>query len=154
MRYIEWLVLFVISGLGIALANFVGFDVGFMESLPGILVLLAIAAAGVAVSKVSPLKLPVVAYVSIIGLLAACPISPCRDFVIDAAAKINFTATLTMVGAYSGISIIDQILFKTGLEDDPGRHLCDARDVYRVCCHRPYRHDIDGNDLMPVLVFR
>ena len=35
MRYIEWLVLFVISGCGIALANFVGFDVGFMESLPG-----------------------------------------------------------------------------------------------------------------------
>ena len=34
-----------------------------------------IAAAGVAVSKVIPLKLPVVAYVSIIGLLAACPIS-------------------------------------------------------------------------------
>ena len=68
MRYVEWLVLFVLSGLGIALANFVGFDVGFMESLPGILVLLVIAAAGVAVSKVIPLKLPVVAYVSIIGL--------------------------------------------------------------------------------------
>lgn len=109
MRYIEWLVLFVISGLGIALANFVGFDEGFMESLPGILVLLAIAAAGVAVSKVIPLKLPVVAYVSIIGLLAACPVSPCREFVIDAAAKINFTAPLTMVGAYAGISISDQI---------------------------------------------
>ena len=71
MRYIEWLVLFVISGCGIALANLVGFDVGFMESLPGILVLLVIAALGVAVSKVIPLKLPVVAYVSIIGLLAA-----------------------------------------------------------------------------------
>lgn len=109
MRYIEWLVLFVISGCGIALANFVGFDVGFMESLPGILVLLVIAALGVAVSKVIPLKLPVVAYVSIIGLLAACPVSPCREFVIDAAGKINFTAPLTMVGAYAGISISDQI---------------------------------------------
>lgn len=109
MRYIEWLVLFVISGLGIALANFVGFDVGFRDSLPGILVLLAIAAAGVAVSKVVPLRLPVVAYVSIIGLLAACPVSPCREFVIEAAGKINFTAPLTMVGAYAGISIGDQI---------------------------------------------
>ena len=58
MRYVEWLVLFVLSGLGIALANFVGFDVGFMESLPGILVLLVIAAAGVAVRQVIPLKLP------------------------------------------------------------------------------------------------
>ena len=104
MRYIEWLVLFVLSGFGIALANFVGFDVGFGESLPGVLVLLVIAALGVAVSKVIPLKLPVVAYVSIIGLLAACPV-----FVIEAAGKINFTAPLTMVGAYAGISISDQI---------------------------------------------
>lgn len=109
MRYIEWLFLFVLSGLGIALANFVGFNVGFMDSLPGILILLAISAAGVIVSKIVPLNLPIVAYVSIIGLLTACPISPCREFVIEAANKINFTAPLTMVGAYAGISISGQI---------------------------------------------
>ena len=109
MRYIEWLFLFVLSGLGIALANFVGFNVGFMDSLPGILILLAISAAGVIVSKIVPLKLPIVAYVSIIGLLTACPISPCREFVIEAANKINFPAPLTMVGAYAGISISGQI---------------------------------------------
>ena len=40
MRYREWSVLFVIVGLGIALANFVGFRVAFLESLPGILILL------------------------------------------------------------------------------------------------------------------
>ena len=51
----------------------------------------------------------IVAYVSIIGLLTACPISPCREFVIEAANKINFTAPLTMVGAYAGISISGQI---------------------------------------------
>lgn len=109
MRYIEWLFLFVLSGLGIALANFVGFNVGFMDSLLGILILLAISAAGVIVSKIVPLKLPIVAYVSIIGLLTACPISPCREFVIEVANKINFTAPLTMVGAYAGISISGQI---------------------------------------------
>ena len=35
MRYLEWILLLVISGLGIGLANFVGFQVGFMDSLPG-----------------------------------------------------------------------------------------------------------------------
>lgn len=109
MKYIEWIFLFVLSGFGIGLANLVGFHVSFMDSLPGILILLAIALAGVAVSRVVPLKLPIVAYVSVIGLLAASPISPCRQFVIEAAGKINFTAPLTMVGAYAGISISDQI---------------------------------------------
>ena len=109
MRYIEWAFLFLLSGLGIALANFVGFHVAFTDSLPGVCILLVIAIAGVAVSKVVPLKLPIVAYVSILGLLAASPISPCREFVIASAGKINFTAPLIMVGAYAGISISDQL---------------------------------------------
>lgn len=109
MRYKEWGFLFVLSGIGIALANFVGFKVGFLESLPGVLILLAISCAGVFVSKMVPLRLPIVAYVSIIGLLAACPLSPAREFVISSVGKINFTAPLTMVGAYAGISIGDQI---------------------------------------------
>lgn len=109
MRYIEWSVMFIVAGLGIALANFVGFKVGFMDSLPGICVLLLISLAAVAVSKLVPLKLPIIAYCSVIGLLVACPFSPVRDFVISSAGKINFTAPLTMVGAFAGISISDQI---------------------------------------------
>lgn len=109
MRYIEWFVMFLIAGLGIALANFIGFQVGFLESLPGICILILISLISVGISKLIPLKLPIIAYCSIIGLLAACPLSPVRDFVIESAGKINFTAPLTMVGAYAGISISDQI---------------------------------------------
>ena len=47
MRYIEWEFLFLLSGLGIGLANLVGFQVGFIDSLPGILILLAISCVGV-----------------------------------------------------------------------------------------------------------
>ena len=109
MRYLEWILLLIISGLGIGLANFVGFQVGFMDSLPGILVLLAISIAAVVCTKLIPLRLPIVAYCSVIGLLVASPISPVREFVIESANKINFTAPLTLVGAYAGISISDQI---------------------------------------------
>ena len=109
MRYAEWGLLLIISGLGIALANFVGFEVGFMDSLPGILILLAISAVAVVISKVVPLKLPIIAYCSIIGLLVASPICPAREFIIASADKINFTAPLKLVGAYAGISISDQI---------------------------------------------
>ena len=102
MRYIEWIVMFVVAGLGIGLANFVGFDVNFMDSLPGILILLGISLVAVLVSKIVPLKLPIIAYCSIIGLLVACPICPVREGVIEAVNKINFTAPLTMVGALQG----------------------------------------------------
>lgn len=109
MRYIEWAVMFIVAGLGIALANFVGFQVNFMDSLPGIAILLLISFASVIISNIIPIKLPVIAYCSLLGLFLASPLSPIREFVIDAAGKINFTAPLTMVGAYAGISISDQL---------------------------------------------
>lgn len=117
MRYIEWLFLLVIGVCGTGLANFIGYDVGFMESLPGLAVLVIISMLAVVCTKVIPLKLPIVAYCAIIGLLAACPLSPVRTFVIDAAAKINFTAPSTMVGAYAGLAIGDQL--KTFVKQGP-----------------------------------
>lgn len=117
MRYIEWLFLLVIGACGTGLANFIGYDVGFMESLPGLAVLVIISMLAVVCTKVIPLKLPIVAYCAIIGLLAACPLSPVRTFVIDAASKINFTAPFTMVGAYAGLAIGDQL--KTFVKQGP-----------------------------------
>lgn len=117
MRYIEWLFLLVIGVCGTGLANFIGYDVGFMESLPGLAVLVIISMLAVVCTKVIPLKLPIVAYCAIIGLLAACPLSLVRTFVIDAAAKINFTAPFTMVGAYAGLAIGDQL--KTFVKQGP-----------------------------------
>ena len=56
MRYIEWAVMFIVAGLGIALANFVGFQVSFVDSLPGIAILLLISLASVGISKIVPFK--------------------------------------------------------------------------------------------------
>lgn len=110
-RNVEWAFLFLLAGVGIALANFVGFHVGIVESIPGILVLLVLSFLGMLCTKIIPLKLPIVAYVSILGLLSACPISPIRDFVIASVGQINLTAPLTLVGAFAGISISDQLGF-------------------------------------------
>ena len=43
MRIKEWIFVLAITGLGMMTANFIGFDVAFLESLPGVLVLLGIA---------------------------------------------------------------------------------------------------------------
>lgn len=109
MRYIEWLVLFIIGACGTGLANFIGYDVGFMDSFPGLCILIAISMVAVLLTKVLPFKLPIVAYCSIIGLISACPLSPVRDFVITSVSNINFTAPFTMVGAYAGLAISDQL---------------------------------------------
>ena len=109
MRKQEWIFTLALAGLGMMVANFIGFDVAFSQSLPGVLVLLVFSAAAAFLSWLIPLKLPTVAYCSILGLLCACPISPVADFVIQSVGQINFTAPLTMVGAFAGMSISNQI---------------------------------------------
>mgnify|MGYP001056802571 FL=1 len=109
MRKQEWIFTLALVGLGMMVANFIGFDVAFSQSLPGVLVLLVISAAAAFLSWLIPLKLPTVAYCSILGLLCACPISPVSEFVIQSVGQINFTAPLTMVGAFAGMSISNQI---------------------------------------------
>ena len=109
MRKQEWIFTLALVGLGMMVANFIGFDVAFSQSLPGVLVLLVISAAAAFLIWLIPLKLPTVAYCSILGLLCACPISPVSEFVIQSVGQINFTAPLTMVGAFAGMSISNQI---------------------------------------------
>lgn len=109
MRFTEWIFLLGLSGVGMAFANFIGKGVAFGESLPGVLVLLAISLAAVVLDRVIPIKLPIIAYCSIIGLLVACPLSPVSEFVVASANKINFTAPLTMVGSFAGMSISNQL---------------------------------------------
>lgn len=109
MRYIEWFILFILGACGTGLANYIGYGVSFLDSVPGLLVLLIISMIAVLLTKVIPLKLPIVAYCSVIGLISASPISPIREFVIQAAGTINFTAPFTMVGAFAGLAISDQL---------------------------------------------
>lgn len=109
MRYIEWLILFVLGACGTGFANYIGYGVGFMDSVPGLCVLIVISMAAVMLTKLLPLKLPIVAYCSILGLLSACPLSPVREFVIQSVSNINFTAPFTMVGAFAGLAISDQL---------------------------------------------
>ena len=87
MRYIEWAVMFIVAGLGIALANFVGFQVSFGDSLPGIAILLLISlAAGM-----------------IVGILAQrtrlCMVGGIRDAVLFKEYKLLFGFVAILVTA-------------------------------------------------------
>lgn len=101
IRYREWLFLLPLVGVGILLANWVGYGVAAVNALPGVLIMLGIAFVAVVCTRIIPLKLPVVAYCS----LLASPISPVSAYVIHAVDQVNFAAPLTIVGAFAGISV-------------------------------------------------
>lgn len=108
-RHSEWLVLFILSAIGTALANFIGYNVGFLQSLPGLLILIAISMAAMLCTKYIPVRLPIIAYCSLIGLALASPLSPIREMIINYVSLINFTAPFSMVGVFAGMSISNQL---------------------------------------------
>ncbi|WP_077622472.1 hypothetical protein [Sediminibacillus massiliensis] len=105
MKLNEWIVILALVAIAIITSNLVGYGVSIFDSLNGVLILAGIAFVAVLVSKVIPLKLPIILYCSLLGLLFASPISPVGDVVAGATGQIEFKAPLTIVGVLAGISI-------------------------------------------------
>ena len=77
------------------------------DSIIGVLLLSAIALVGLTISNFMSrfVKLPSMMYVSLLGLLLACPVSPVKDIVIETTTPVAFLAPATALGAFAGISL-------------------------------------------------
>lgn len=77
------------------------------DSIIGVLLLSAISLIGLTISKFMSrfVKLPSMMYVSLLGLLLACPVSPVKDIVVGTTTPVAFLAPATALGAFAGISL-------------------------------------------------
>ena len=96
--FLQQLGLLLMVSVIMVLTNILGYKMPVGDSIAGILVLCAIALFGLTVSKF-------MMYVSLTGLLLACPISPVKDFVIGVTSQVAFMAPATALGAFAGISL-------------------------------------------------
>lgn len=116
-RYSEWFMLFCLGGIGILIANWLGNKMNPIESLPGVLILIAISMLAVFVTNVVPFNVPLVALCALFGMLAASPISPIREFIVTYAGRINFSSPITILGALAGMNISRE--FRSFLKEAP-----------------------------------
>jgi uncharacterized membrane protein YadS len=106
MNMRDWTVsLLLTSVLTTLVANMIGNHISVAESIPGVLILAAIAFIGISLGKIIPLKIPAIVYVVLTGVLVASPISPVSQPIIDYTAKISFMAPITIVGTLAGIGL-------------------------------------------------
>ncbi|TLS36851.1 hypothetical protein [Pseudalkalibacillus caeni] len=101
----EWILLLGIFGVATLIGNWIGYDVLPLEAIPGMLVLIGIALAGLILAKVLPWKLPSVAYIGIIGIVVSMPWMPGSEWVIRSTESVNLLALTTPILAYAGIAI-------------------------------------------------
>ncbi len=105
MKFSQAFRIFVISGILALIGNFIGFKINPIDALPGMVILLILVVAGYAVSRVSPIKLPSIAYISALAIIASIPGVPGADLVVKYVNNVQFLALCTPILSYAGISI-------------------------------------------------
>ena len=105
--YLQQLGLLLMVSVIIILTNVIGYKMPVKDSIIGVLLLSAISLIGLTISKFMSrfVKLPSMMYVSLLGLLLACPVSPVKDIVVGTTTPVAFLAPATALGAFAGISL-------------------------------------------------
>ena len=105
--FVQQLGLLLMVSVIIMLTNVIGYKMPVKDSIIGVLLLSAISLIGLTISKFMSrfVKLPSMMYVSLLGLLLACPVSPVKDIVVETTTPVAFLAPATALGAFAGISL-------------------------------------------------
>lgn len=105
--FVQQLGLLLMVSVIIILTNVIGYKMPVKDSIIGVLLLSAISLIGLTISKFMSrfVKLSSMMYVSLLGLLLACPVSPVKDIVVETTTPVAFLAPATALGAFAGISL-------------------------------------------------
>lgn len=99
------LAMLVVVGVITLIGNTVGYDAGIVESIPGIVLIIAIGIVSLFLAREVPLELPSFAYAIFIAMVLALPFSPTQEVFLRYTDRINFLATATPILAYAGLSV-------------------------------------------------
>ena len=105
--FVQQLGLLLMVSVIVILTNIIGYKMPVRDSIIGVLLLSAISLVGLTISNFMSrfVKLPSMMYVSLLGLLLACPVSPVKDIVVETTTPVAFLAPATALGAFAGISL-------------------------------------------------
>lgn len=103
MKLRDSIIVLLITAAITVVGNFVGYDVGIIEAIPGTLILVAIAVAGIILADIIPIGIPAVAYIVTLSTIVTVPGFPGASFITPLVAKVNFLALATPILGYAGI---------------------------------------------------
>lgn len=101
----ETFIILLLIGVMSMVSNTLSSSVGILEGIPGLLILVAIAMAGILMGKYMPGNIPAVAYVVTLGCILTYPGFPGSDIINLYMKKVGFVSLCTVILAYAGVSI-------------------------------------------------
>jgi len=92
---------------------------GINEAFLGMVIIYIISLVGMSIAKYVPFYLPSIAWISLVAIVVASPISPIDAIVVEETSKVSFLAMTTSVLAYAGFAISQmeiEIFKKSGVK--------------------------------------
>ncbi|KAG0754835.1 hypothetical protein G6F22_020827 [Rhizopus arrhizus] len=109
MGFGDRLTAYLVCGLFALVGNRLGYNVPFLDALPGMGIIILLVVLTDLILRVLP-KLPAVAVLSLIAMTAGCPgVLPYSDQIIAAVGKVNFLPFTTVILAMAGLSILKDL---------------------------------------------
>lgn len=104
-KLVQWLLILAITAFVGTIGNFVGYAVPILESIPGVLIIFAVALISLLLSELLPFKLTYLIYITVIGMFIGSKWCPFSDFVNLHVGKINQLALSTVCLAFAGVGM-------------------------------------------------
>ena len=101
----RWGALLFAFSVIVTVGNYIGYHTPLIDTFIGIIIISLVTIIGMALERVSPVHIPSIVFISIIGLLIAIPGMPTADFVAHYVSNVELTTICTAFLAYVGISI-------------------------------------------------
>jgi hypothetical protein len=98
-------VTFVAAAATLVGGNWITYHTLPQSALVGMLAIVVVALIGNVLARLIPVKIPIVCWVSLVGMLATAPLGPWAAPIAAVTAKVNFMALTTPILAYAGLSI-------------------------------------------------
>lgn len=95
----------IIVGIITLIGNRIGYDIGIIDAVPGMMLIILIGLISLSLAHEIPLELPSFAYAIFISTVLALPFMPTQELYLQYTDQIEFLATTTPILAYAGLSI-------------------------------------------------
>ncbi|OYQ81887.1 hypothetical protein B9T19_04270 [Ignatzschineria sp. F8392] len=102
---LQVLIALAVMSVILLISNWAGTGTSPLVALPGMIIIYALSVGGVLLGKIIPIKIPAIAWISLLAIFFGLPFMPTADHLVTMTEKLGLLPLITPALAYAGIAI-------------------------------------------------
>ncbi|TVQ38599.1 MAG: hypothetical protein EA384_08620 [Spirochaetaceae bacterium] len=109
-KLLNQLKLLIVIGIMILIAQRIGYGIGILQAIPGMILVIVISLFALVIRALLPkVQMPAFAWASLTALILSMPFMPTAEVFLRFTDEVNFLGTTAPILAFAGISVGDKI---------------------------------------------